>query len=527
MKAMRASLLAGVVLVWGSLAHAQAPAVAPVPSPRFEVRQYIVEGNTLLSQTEIDGIVAPFTGKQRDFGDVQRALETLQETYSRRGFTAVRVLIPEQDLKSGAVRLQVIEARIRRVRVENNRFFDEANVRAGLPTLKEGDSPNTRAISEGVQLVNENPAKQVSVALEAAEEEGKIDAAVRVTDDKPARVSVSLDNTGTSQTGYYRAGIGYQNANVGDRDQVLNAQAITSPTQINDVTIVGLGYRIPLYAWEGAIDLLAGYSNVNSGTVANLFAVSGAGSIFGVRYTQILPRVGTYEQKLALGWDWRTFRNNVTLVGTTGTLVPNITIKPLSLTYTGRQSQVGRDLTFYAAYSMNLPGGGDGNQDAFTAQRLNASAGYSIWRAGAAYSQVLPRDYLMRAALTAQYTRELLVAGEQFGMGGMDSVRGFHERETANDVGHRFSLEGYTPDFGARIGAAWRSRALAFLDFAHGYDNAPERGANNGLASVGLGLRMNQGKAWAMRFDYAHVINEAGTRPYGKEMLQFSVAYSF
>src|SRR5437870_6478417 len=36
------------------------------------------------------------------------------------------------DIRSGQVRLRVVEARIRRVRVEGNRFFDEKNVRAGL-----------------------------------------------------------------------------------------------------------------------------------------------------------------------------------------------------------------------------------------------------------------------------------------------------------------------------------------------------------------------------------------------------------
>jgi hemolysin activation/secretion protein len=155
MQARRPLLFAFAILAlaWNGFAFAQAPV-----APRFEIQRFIVEGNTLLPQSKIDGIVAPFTGAGRDFGDVQRALEALQEAYLARGFTAVRVLVPEQDIKAGTVRLQVIEARIESIRVENNKHFSEANVRASLPSLKEGSSPNTHAISENVQLVNENPA---------------------------------------------------------------------------------------------------------------------------------------------------------------------------------------------------------------------------------------------------------------------------------------------------------------------------------------------------------------------------------
>jgi hemolysin activation/secretion protein len=266
---------------------------------------------------------------------------------------------------------------------------------------------------------------------------------------------------------------------------------------------------------------------VNSGTIQNLFNVSGAGSIFGLRYTQVLPRLDTYEHKLAVGWDYRAFKSDVTLLGTTGTLVPDITIKPLSVAYSGRLPGTGRDLSFYASYSHNLPGGSDGDQAAFNAQRFNASANYWIYRYGAAFTQALPQDTLFRASFSGQYTRDMLVPGEQFGMGGMDSVRGFSERETANDLGQRLSLELYSRDFGPGIGDGWRARALTFIDTARGYDRVPARGQDNGLSSLGVGLRLNQGKALSVRADWAWVWNAAGARSEGSNKLHFSVAYGF
>jgi len=130
-----------------SQAPVAAPSKPPAP-PRFTIQRFLVDGNTILSQGELDRILAPFSGKDRDFGHIQRALEALQDVYTRRGYNAVRVSVPEQDIRSGQVRLRVVEARIRRVQIQGNRFFDEKNVRAGLPSLKEGTSPNTRAIGQ-------------------------------------------------------------------------------------------------------------------------------------------------------------------------------------------------------------------------------------------------------------------------------------------------------------------------------------------------------------------------------------------
>ena len=503
-----------------------APSQPPAPV-KFEIQRYVVEGNTLLSQGEIDRTVKAFTGKDRDFGDIQRALEALQNAYASRGYNAVKVSVPEQDIRAGQVRLLVVEARVRRVKVEGNRFFDESNVKRGLPSLREGTSPNTKKLGKDAQLVNENPAKQVSVALQAADDPGQVDATVRVTDEKPARTSVYVDNTGTPNTGNFRLGVGFQHANVFNRDQVLNVQAITSPGHFSDVKIFGAGYRIPVYSWGGVVDLLAGYSNVNSGTVQGLFNVSGSGDVFGARYTQLLGRIGSYDHRVSIGLDYRAYHNDVTFADTGSPLVPDITVHPVSLAYLGRFSRIGQDLSFNVSYARNIPGGSKGEQSDFDAQRPGAQADYNIVREGVAFSQLLPSDFILRAVANAQQSHDLLIPGEQFGMGGVDSVRGYYEREVANDVGWRASLEAYSPDFGSWFGSSWRARALVFTDAARGHDNAPERTPDNKLGSFGLGVRANQGKFLAFRLDVARVTQDAGTRQSGDLRAHFAAAVSF
>ena len=518
---------AWLFLLWGATAIAQAP-TAPAPAPRFDIESFEIDGNSLIQPYELYALIEPYTGKQKDFGDIQRALEALQALYVERGYNAVRVFIPEQDIRGGRVRLQVIEARIRNVRIEGNKFFDNDNVRGSLPALREGEPPNTREIGANVTLANENPIRQERVVLESTPEEGKVDAVVRVTDADPWRTTAFFDNSGNPTTGQNRAGIGFLNANFGGADHVFNLQLITSPTQWDDVLILGGGYRIPYYENNALLDLYGGYSDVDSGTLQDLFAVSGSGSVLGARYTQVMPRLGSYEQKLSIGWEWKAFENDVLLVGSTTTLVPDVTVIPLLLTYTGRDVEPGRDIGFSLQYAANNPhGDGDASKQAIDAARAGAKPRYQIVRVGLSYSLALPDDNIFRFALDGQYTQDALIPGEQFGMGGQNSVRGFYERTAAHDIGHRVSVEMYGPEIGYQIAPDWKARMLGFIDAARGKDQAPARLAESGLMSIGAGTRATKGKHLSLRADFAFVVDGTANREKGELRTHFGLAYTF
>ena len=501
-------------------------------SPRFTVHAYVVEGNTLIPQEALDALLRPFTGEQRDFGDIQRALETLQAAYQERGYSAVRVLVPEQDIRAGRVMLRVVEAKVREVRIQSNKFFDDANLRASIPSLVAGQAPNTREIGRNIQLANENPQKQVSVTLESAGEPGQIDATIRAQDYDPQRFSVSLDNTGNPQTGNLRLGFAYQHANIANSDAVFTGQVVIAPENVDKVGIYGAGLRVPFYGHNSILDVFAGYSDVDSGTVQGLFNVAGKGMIAGARYTYMLPRLPGYEHRALVGVDYRNYDNDVVLTGTTPALVPDYVVKPWSLGYAGKFVRAEGDVGFYATFAQNIPGGSDGSQSDFCAVRSDglgncAPARYQVYRYGASAQQVFPNDLLVRAVLNGQYSNDALVPGEQFGMGGWNSVRGFYAREVANDVANQASLELYSPDVGKWIGDKWRARALAFVDWAKGRDNSPGRSEDNGIGGAGIGVRVTWGRDLSIRVDYATVTNGSRSRDRGSDRVHAGVVVGF
>ena len=71
----------------------------------FDIVRFQIEGNTLLPDAEAQQVVAPQLGPKRVYGDIQKALEALEQAYRKRGYSTVQVYVPEQELTGGVVRL--------------------------------------------------------------------------------------------------------------------------------------------------------------------------------------------------------------------------------------------------------------------------------------------------------------------------------------------------------------------------------------------------------------------------------------
>lgn len=532
------SSLALACLLTGSLYGPSALAqTAPPDVIRFDISGYVVEGGKIFSDAQLAQIFAPYVGSQRDFGTVQRALEALEAAYHGRGYSAVQVYLPEQALTGGNVVIRAVEPQLRGISVKGNRFFGEDNIRRSLPTLAPGVTPNTRLLSDAVRVANESPSKQVRVVLKPGSDETAVDAVVEVEDQDPLRIFATADNTGTEQTGRWRLGMGVQYGNLLDRDQILTAQYITSPTKPDQVSIYSIGYRIPVYSVGDSVDLFAGYSEVDAGqteTPAGTLEFRGSGTVAGARYNVLLARKGEYEDKLIFGLDYRIY-DNVCSVGTfgsagCGTAAANIAVHPASIGYAGQAKGIWGRTDLGIAYAQNVPGGKNGHDADLQLARAGADARYAVWRANLSVARVLPADWQLRVAVSGQWTSDALVPGEQFGIGGFNTVRGFLEREVASDTGAAGNLELYSPNLAPSLGLGnVVMRALAFYDVGSVRRNLPQAGdlLTDTIASAGVGLRVAIGRNLSIRADYAHVTDAGGAQGEGDERAHAGIVVSF
>lgn len=487
--------------------------------PRFPIVRFKVEGNSLLQQSEVDAAVQAFIGPQRDFGDVQKALEALEERYRQRGYTTVNVILPEQVLERGEVVFKVVEGRLKGVRVFGQHHFDEENIRSSLPTLKVGEPPLINEVSANLRIANENPAKKITLKLKPGDREEDIDADVEVADERPWKVAFTLENTGTELSGKNRLGVSYQHANLWNLDHILTAQYQTSPEQTDDVKVYALSYRVPLYRVGDALDLFVTQSNVRSGIGNTLpgFTMTGGGFFYGGRYTLNLKRHGNYDQQIVFGLDYKAFDPT----RLQGQVVTNgITVHPLSAQYNGRWQADNTEISVFGSIARNLPWGSNGRQSAFRQHTGEANNritdDYTIYRGGLTASHSYSTDWQVRFSGNAQWSHRPLIAEEYFGLGGAGSVRGFLEREIAYDSGLQTSLELYTPELCQFAGSEHRCRMLAFLDNGSGFkaDAQPGEKSREHIGSAGFGLRYSYGKNVALQTDYGYVLQ--GTEDRGR-----------
>lgn len=542
MKRAIANLLAAVALLAsGSLSPVAAQDVT------FNIARFQVDGNTILPAEKVDALVAPYVGQQKRYGDVQKALEALENEFRRQGYGTVQVYVPEQELTTGVVRLLVSEGVIGKVTIAGNKYFDDANVRASLPNLKEGTAPNMRKLSENVQLSNENPAKQLEVTLGVSEEEGKVNARVEVKEEDPERIYLTLDNTGTKASGKHRIGIAYQNANLGNSDQVLTLAYTTAldppggmkilgnrmlPWQDGNgvkVDIFSIGYRLPLYSIGDSIDFIYGNSSTDtpstSPTLGTGLGINGKGEVFGLRYNHIFPRAGEFTSKLVLGYDYKYMNTRCTLPGTTTPasiepLIPGIdscvpyTLRPVTATYSGQWQKPGEAIDFNVGVTHHLFPMGSRYQGVAGIDRYSRIAvlgqgkdEFTALRFGGSYSAAVPGDWMVRVAANAQHANNALPAGERLGLAGQNAVRGFLERAVAADRGYVANFEAYSPDIAASLGVPGNLKWLVFFDTAHGFNLNPSVNQKVNIASLGIGFRYNLNKDVSARIDIARVMD--------------------
>jgi hemolysin activation/secretion protein len=501
----------------GSVLAAAVSAAWADDEVRFQISRFDVSGNTLLSAAEVQAAVAPYTGPGRDFGDVQRALEAIEELYHARGYKVVTVQLPEQELNGGVVRLKVVQTLLSRVSVSGNRYFSEQNL---------------QQVSSNLRLVNENPAKKVKLNLAASqsnpEADDDLEARVEVLDERPWKVMLSVDNTGTEATGKTHAGVMLQHANLWGRDHVGSIQYTTTAEHPDRVAVWAAGYHIPLYALGDSVDLFASYSNVDSGRVAaGIFdlAVSGKGAVYGARYTHALARRGRLESRLVYGIDYKAYKNNVVLGGQD--FGNDVTVHPLSIGWAGNAGDSNGEANFSVALLQNIAGGSRGGPRDVAAVRSGAKAGYTMLRFSASIASVIAGDWQTRVLLNGQASGDALVPGEQFGAGGSATVRGFGERDLATDSGFVTNVELYTPNLCTR--AFWQCRLLGFYDSAWGQRNhiLPGELRRTAISSAGLGLRFAMAGNASVQLDYGHALHAGQVAATSKNRLHVRVGLAY
>ena len=517
--------LTTIAVVWALVLLTPGVADAAV---EFEVERFVVKGENPVSARETEQILRPYLGTHSGIERLQAAAQGLENALRDQGFAFYRVNLPPQKLVDGGIALEIKSFKIVEIQVEGLDHFSEENVLNSMPELRIGTSPNIRRLSHALAEANRHPSKYLQVTFAVNRESGDLGARVSAIDQKPTTGFTWLDNTGTERTGNYRIGLGFQHANVFNRDHVMTVTGTASPEELDEVRQLGIQYRIPLYRFGGDVEIIAADSSVDSATFeGETFEVSGAGQVVGLRLRKGLPKIGELRQDIVLSWFDKRFQNETRFVGTTANDT-TVNSQPLGLEYRAAYKKQRLSANWYIGHYANVGGGSAEENTSYDEVRLGANSNWSSTRLGGNLAYQMG-DWSLRTKLTAQTSDDALIPGEQFTFGGMRSVRGFSESEFADDRGVQASIEIWGPKL------SYGSQVLGFLDYGYGrrvttqVDPAP---ASATLGSIGVGVRWAWRQKLKARLDFGYVVeapapfNDESTDE-GDSLLHASFIYLF
>ena len=481
------------------------------PSITFQVDHFTLEGNSPLPSKDISKFLSQYEGKQYDLTGLQNVSKRLESKIRDTGYAFYRVTLPPQSLSGGNVNFKLVSFSLDDIEMSGNAYFGNDNVLASLPQLIHGQSPNTQLLTHQIKVANHHVDKEVTVVFKQSDTADQIAAKVDVIENKPFHYSLLANNTGSNETGNIRTTAAFQYSNLWNKDHNINLSYTTSPNHYNDVKQYGLSYALPIYASGGWLSAYYAQSDVNTGRVAissnSGLDVSGSGEMFGIHYLHFLPKVGNYEHAFDIGFDNRYFDNTVTLfddLSTSEDIAPDVRSTPITLLYKGNIPFKTFHLGHHIALSKNLGIGSQNENSDYNNSRLHARSDWAILRYGLLANMNI-EGWLFRINLKGQYTTESLISGEQFGLGGTYSVRGYSEREVGHDIGNSLNIEAFTPP--------WRGvKLLAFYDYGHGrnHDVQPDEQRDHQLASIGIGAIFQWKSYLFASVDLGHTLKNAG-----------------
>jgi hemolysin activation/secretion protein len=470
----------------------------------FDVYEYRVEGNTKLPAVAIERAVYPFLGPGKTLDDVEKARAALEKTYQQKGFLTVLVDLPEQKVDQAVVRLRVVEGKVARLRVTGSRYYSAGVIRAQVTQLSPDSVPDFGQVQRQLATLARTPDRQVTPVLRPGQYPGTVEVELKVEDQLPLHGSLELNNRQTANTKPLRVAASLRYDNLWQRAHSVSLQYQTAPEDVRNLQVYGGSYALPVSDDGSVLALYGVHSNSDVAALATT-TVIGKGTILGARYVIPLQGLGSYFHSLTLGVDHKAFEESV-ILGADETTKP-ITYVPISLEY--RMNLVGETRTHSGNVSINsAPRGLFGNDDAeFEAKRSGAHASYVYLRGEWISEQRLGQGWSLAGRLTGQLANQPLISNEQFGAGGVDTVRGYLESEALADNGLVGQFELRRTFRPAEAYAQWAKSLEAFAFFDAGalrvIDPLPQERSSFDLYSAGLGLRAQGVKYWEAALDLA------------------------
>lgn len=398
-------------------------------------------------------------------------------------------------------------AAIADVSVSGTSRLDKEHLLDLLPELKK-DHADIKKLSRQIQLINDTGSIKLHTRFRPAAD-GRYNVIIDAEDVQRSFFGLGIANSGNVYTGNWRTTASWIKTGAGRGADTFGAAYVTSPSggHLSDVKQAAISYRAVLPKSADTLTFTASWSDVtldmDQASLAGLdINAGGRGTAAGLHYRHNFSYTSRNKDFLDIGYDHKHTSDDQS-INFAGVMLPvnNTTydVDLLSIGYTHMERTPEFALTYGLGYTQNMDAKGTGYKDVGS-----YDSSFKYWSFHAACQYRTAHDWVFGLRGNAQATEDSILPVEQFGAGGMYSVRGFDERIISGDGGASGSFEIYTPEI------AKNQRLIFFADAGWIHNNSSSAYDKNvSLGSAGVGYRwIDREGGMALSVDYAVPTND-------------------
>ncbi len=474
----------------------------PLYQPSLLVKRFEFVGNTVYSSETLATLLTKYTGHQISMAELEAAGQTITLYYVDHGYINSGAILPDQNLKDGVIKLQIVEGKLTDVAVSGNIWFQTWWLRNQI-RLAAGNPLNFNDLKLGIQNLREVPTiDQVNAELQPGGAPGESTLDMKVKDTIPFHISTEINNYRPPSVGSTIIQSNFTDLNLtGNNDPLSLTYGVAT---LNENTFYfdqlenwSADYIFPISPWDTTMEVSADRNNTGIEEAPfNELTIKSRLEEYHVAIHQAIISTPTQSLVLSLQADER--RNVSALFGIPYSLSPGA-VNGVEQVFVPRFIQEFVERTqqiVFSARSQFSLGLDDFNS---TVNPGPPNGKFFAWLGQAQYIQRLGQsDNTLIAKTSGQISDRPLLTLEQSQLGGISSIRGYLENQILRDNSYLASLEFHLP---LVVDTEHNSLiALApFTDFGVGWNNVnvtgpdPFKTRQSGpqtvaMPSVGVGL---------------------------------------
>jgi len=465
-------------------------AVSGKLAQHFVLERVEVEDVTVYKPGTFEGLYKNKIGQTVTLAEAREIARSITARYRTDGYVLSQAVIPNQDLKTGTLRIRVVEGFVDKVYVENERpASDRRHLIEKFARKINAMRPlNTKTLERYMLLISDLPGVTARAIIRPSPNTfGAADLVIKVSD-KVFEGSFTSDNRGNKFVGPYQEQLTLtENSALGLGERTTIRGINTIPT--SELHFFDVQHEEQIDSEGTKVTLLYSNTRTHPGDFLKPLDLEGTSQDYAVTLSHPFIRSRAENLTGRLVFDARDTENDGL-----GVRLTNDRVRALRLggTYDTGDKWGGVDLADLSiSQGVGWFGASEGEGTILTSNP-NASPTFTKENLSLSRIQTLPRGFSVLTAGEGQYSPHPLYTSEQLGLGGVGFGQAYDSGELSGDSGIAGKVE---LRFGQPVGYKYFDsyQLYGYYDIGTVWleNTSPGTQSQFSLASTGVGVRAN------------------------------------